>query len=80
MRMHEFVNVAAVAVLFASSSALAHGDRPGHIDEQGTSLPPWITIVMLVSWIAIALGIVIFVLRLIRNGSKAQDREGRKKT
>jgi len=50
----------------APSSTYAHGDRPGHIDEQGASLPTWITIVMVVSWIAIALGVVFFVRRLIR--------------
>ena len=74
MRTYEFVNVVAVAVLCAASSAYAHGDRPGHIYEQGTSLPTWITIVMVVSWIAIALGVVFFVRRLIRTGrSKAHD-------
>jgi uncharacterized membrane protein len=80
MRMNEFVNVIAVAVLCAASSAYAHGDRPGHIDEQGTSLPTWITIVVVVSWIAIALGAVFFVRRLIRaGGSKAHGGDRQKK-
>ncbi len=68
MRMRELLNVVSVAVLCAASSAYAHGERPGHIDEQGASLPTWITIVMVVSWIAIALGVVFFVRRLIQTG------------
>jgi hypothetical protein len=80
MRMNEFVNVISVAVLCAASSAYAHGDRPGHIDEQGTSLPTWITIVVVASWIAIALGAVFFVRRLIRTGgSKAHGGDRQKK-
>jgi phosphate/sulfate permease len=79
MRMRELVNVLAVVVICAPSSTYAHGDRPGHIDEQGASLPTWITIVMVVSWIAIALGVVFFVRRLIRTGgSKAHVGTDRK--
>ncbi len=80
MRLYELVNVVAVAVLCAASSAYAHGDRPGHIDEQGASLPTWITIVMVISWIAIALGVVFFVRRLIRTDrSKAHGEDRQKK-
>ena len=78
--MRELVNVLAVVVMCAPSSTYAHGDRPGHIDEQGASLPTWITIVMVVSWIAIALGVVFFVRRLIRKGgSKAHGGDRQKK-
>jgi hypothetical protein len=60
MRTREFV--------YSTSSVYAHGDRPGHIDEQGPSLPVWISIVIVVSWIVIALSVVFFVRRLIRKG------------
>ena len=81
MRMLELVNVVAVVVMCAASAAYAHGDRPGHIDEQGASLPTWITIVMVVSWIVITLGIVFFVRRLIRaGGSKSHSEDRQKKT
>jgi hypothetical protein len=80
MRMHEYIYSTAVAVLCAAASAYAHGERPGHIDEQGSSLPTWITIVMVVSWIVIALGAVFFVRRLIRSGGpKEHGTEGQKK-
>ncbi len=56
------------AIVFCTSStAHAHGGRAGHIDE-GPSPGTWITIVMVVSWLIIALGVVFFVLRLIRGG------------
>jgi hypothetical protein len=78
--MREFVYSTTIAVLCAADSVYAHGDRPGHIDEQGASLPAWITIVMVVSWIVIALGVVFFVRRLIRTGRpKEQGSEGQKK-
>jgi uncharacterized membrane protein len=80
MRLYELVNVVVVAVLCAASSAYAHGDRPGHIDEQGASLPTWITIVMVISWIAIALGVVFLVRRLMRTDrSKAHGGDRQKK-
>ena len=80
MIMREFVYSTALAVLCSADSVYAHGDRPGHIDEQGSSLPTWITIVMVVSWIAIALGVVFFVRRLIRTGgSKAHGGDRQKK-
>jgi len=68
MRMREFVYYTASAVLCVASSVYAHGDRPGHIDEQGPSLPTWMTIVIVVSWIVMALGVVFFVRKLIRKG------------
>jgi hypothetical protein len=80
MRMREFVYSTALAVLYSADSVYAHGDRPGHIDEQGSSLPTWITIVMVVSWIVIALGAVFFVRRLIRTDvPKERGSEGQKK-
>ena len=80
MRMREFVYSTALAVLCSADSVYAHGDRPGHIDEQGSSLPTWITIVMVVSWIVIALGAVFFVRRLIRTDvPKERGSEGQKK-
>ena len=82
MRMREFMySTAVTAVLCAASSVYAHGDRPGHIDEQGSSLPAWIIIAMVVSWIVIALGVVFFVCRLIRTGGpKEHSREGHDKS
>jgi len=81
MRMREFVCSTAIAVMSAADSVYAHGDRPGHIDEQGSSLPAWITIVIVVSWIVIALGVVFFVRRLIRTGRpKEHGSEGQKKS
>jgi hypothetical protein len=78
MRICEFVNGAVAAVLFATSSAYAHGGRPGHIDE-GPGPGVWITIVMVVSWVVIAVGVVFFVLRFVlRKGSNkpAKDKRG----
>jgi hypothetical protein len=68
MRMRKFIYYTVSAVLCVASSVYAHGDRPGHIEEQGPSLPTWITILIVVSWIVIALGVVFFVRRLIRKG------------
>jgi hypothetical protein len=80
MRIREFFYSTASAVLCVASSVYAHGDRPGHIDAQGPSLPTWIIIVIVVSWIVIALGVVFFVRRLIRKGGhKEHGREGQKK-
>lgn len=64
------INIISAAVLCAASAASAHGTGPGHIYE-GPSPGTWITIIMVVSWIVIALCVVFFVLRLIRSkGSK----------
>ena len=65
----------AVSLLGAASAAYAHGGRPGHIDE-GPGPGTWITIIMVVSWIVIALGVVFFVLRLTRQRGPGQ-RQGR---
>ena len=73
MRIRKFVYYIASVVLCIASAVYAHGDRPGHIEEQGPSLPTWITIVIVVSWIVIALGVVFFVRRLIQKGRR-QDR------
>jgi hypothetical protein len=75
MRIREVVFGAAAAVLCAASAASAHGEGPGHIYE-GPSPGTWIVIIMVVSWIVIALGVVFFVRRLIRSGAsrKAKDR------
>ena len=61
------------AVLCAASAASAHGGRPGHIDE-GPGPGTWITIIMAVSWFAIAIVIVFLVLRLVR--SKGAKKRG----
>jgi hypothetical protein len=53
------------ALLCTASTAFAHGERPGHIDE-GPGLPVWITIITVVSWIVTAVAVVFFVLRLVR--------------
>jgi hypothetical protein len=63
--------IAAVAVLCDASAAYGHGGRPGHIDG-GPGPGMWITIIMVASWIVIALGIVFFVLRLIRQGGSKE--------
>jgi beta-lactamase regulating signal transducer with metallopeptidase domain len=76
MRMREFVYSTVSAVLCVAPSVYAHGDRPGHIDGQGPSLPTWITIVIVVSWIVIALGVVFFVSRLIRKGHHKERGRG----
>jgi hypothetical protein len=70
MRMREILNAAA-AVLCEASAAYGHGGRPGHIDE-GPGPATWITIIMVVSWIVIALAVVFFVLRLIRQGGSEE--------
>jgi hypothetical protein len=79
MRMHNLASTAVSAVLCMASAAYAHGGRPGHIDE-GSGPGTWITVIMVVSWVLIALGVVFFVLRLIRQGgSDNQDRDKEKK-
>lgn len=68
----------AVSLLGTASAAYAHGGRPGHIDE-GPGPGTWITIIMVVSWIVIALGVVFFVLRLTRQRGpgQRQDKQGK---
>ena len=68
----------AASLLWAASAAYAHGGRPGHIDE-GPGPGTWITIIMVVSWIVIALGVVFFVLRLTRQRGpgQRQDKQGK---
>ncbi len=75
-------------VLCTASTVYAHGGRPGHIDE-GPGPGTWITIIMVAAWIVIALGVVFFVMRLIRGGRSRQrglenrqddpDKAGKKK-
>jgi heme/copper-type cytochrome/quinol oxidase subunit 2 len=77
--MNRLAGIAVLALFFLSSLAYAHGDRPGHIDEQGTGLPQWITIVMVVSWITVAAVMVYFVIRLIRKGGSKTPIEEEKK-
>ena len=77
MRVRNLANSAAAAVLCLASMAYAHGGRPGHIDE-GPGPGTWITVIMVVSWVVVALGVVFFVLRLIRqggSGKKGSDKE-----
>ncbi len=66
---HKLAAAISASLLWAGSAAHAHGGRPGHIDE-GPGPGTWITVVMVVSWIVIALGVVFFVRRLISGGSK----------
>ena len=68
---HKLAAAIAAWLQWAASAAYAHGGRPGHIDE-GPGPGTWITIIMVVSWIVIALGVVFFVRRLISGGSKKQ--------
>jgi len=71
------VLVIITAVLCAVSAASAHGTGPGHIEE-GPGPGATVTIIMVVSWIVIALGVVLFVLRLIRKkGPQQRDRDKR---
>ncbi len=63
--------IIAAVVLCAASTVYAHGGRPGHIDE-GPGPGTWITVLMVAAWIVIALGVVFFVLRLIRGGRSRQ--------
>lgn len=71
-------SMVAAALPSAAAAAYAHGGRPGHIDE-GPASPTWITIIMVVAWIFIAFGVVLFVLRLIRRRSAEQQGEKREK-
>jgi hypothetical protein len=68
----------AAVLLNATATAFAHGGRPGHIDE-GPASPTWITIIMVVSWIVIALAVVLFVLRLVRRGGPKERGDEREK-
>lgn len=74
--MREFANALVVAFLCAAETAYAHGGRPGHIDE-GPSPGTWITIIMVVSWVVIAIGIFLLVRRLIR--TKGPEKRSRNK-
>jgi len=65
-------------ILCAASAANAHGTGPGHIDE-GSSPGTLITIIMVVAWIAIALGVVFFVRALIRRRAPDNEKETNKK-
>ena len=68
------------ALLCVPSTVYAHGERPGHIDE-GPGPGTLITVIMVVSWIAIAVGVVFFVFRLIRaGGPKRQGEDKQEKT
>ncbi len=66
------------ALPLAAEMVSAHGGRPGHIDE-GPASPTWITIIMVVAWIIIAIGIVLFVMRLIMRGSPKQQGDKKEK-
>jgi hypothetical protein len=77
MRKREMTSIIVAVMLCAASAAYAHGTGPGHIDE-GPSPGTVITIIMVVSWIAIALGVVFFVRRLIRSGDPKQRRRHKK--
>ncbi len=68
---------AADAILIATP-AYAHGTGPGHIDE-GPSPGTVITIIMVVAWILIALGVVFFVRSLIRRRTPNNREETNKK-
>ena len=68
----------AASLLWAASAAYAHGGRPGHIDE-GPGPGTWITIIMVVAWILIALGVVFFVRSLIRRRTPNNREEKSKK-
>jgi Kef-type K+ transport system membrane component KefB len=72
MKKHEMPGLIA-GILCAASAAYAHGTGPGHIDE-GPSPGTVITIIMVVAWILIALGLVFFVRALIRRRTP-NDRE-----
>jgi hypothetical protein len=65
----QFAVVIAAAFLCAAPAAYAHGGRPGHIDE-GPGPGTLITVIMVISWIIIALGVVLLVFRLIRTGGR----------
>jgi len=77
MRRCDTAGVIAV-VLGAASEAYAHGTGPGHIDE-GPSPGTLITIIMVVAWILIALGVVFFVRSLIRRRTPNNGEETNKK-
>ena len=68
----------AAVLLCEASAVFAHGDPPGHI-ERKSSLPIWVTIAMIVSWIVIAIGVVFFVFRLIRQKGPEERGDKREK-
>ena len=68
MKVLSLLSVIEATLLFSAASAFAHGAGPGHIDE-GQSPPTWITVIMVISWILIAIIAVLFVIRLIRKGN-----------
>ena len=71
----KLANMIAAVVLCVASAAHAHGTGPGHIDE-GPSPGTAIIVIMVVSWVVIALGIVFLVRRLIRpRASKQRKRD-----
>ncbi len=78
VRRRQLAAMVTAALLSAAAKAYAHGGRPGHIDE-GPASPTWITIIVVVAWILIAFGVVLFVLRLIRRRSAKQQGEKRGK-
>ncbi|MCL5023755.1 MAG: hypothetical protein M1497_10395 [Nitrospirae bacterium] len=59
----------ALSAMLPAAAVYGHGSHPGHIDE-GPGPGTAITIIMVVSWIVLALGVVFFVLRLIRPKDK----------
>jgi hypothetical protein len=65
-------------ILCAASAAYAHGTGPGHIDE-GPGSGTLITIIMVVAWVLIALGLVFFVRALIRRRTPNKGEETNKK-
>jgi len=77
MKRYEILGLIAM-ILSATSSAYAHGTGPGHIDE-GPGPGTLITIIMVVAWILIALGLVFFVTVLIRRRTPNNRRETNRK-
>lgn len=69
----ELANMIAAVVLCMASTAHAHGTGPGHIYE-GPSPGTAITLIMVVSWVVIALGIFFLVRRLIRPTASKKER------
>jgi len=65
-------------ILWAASAAYAHGTGPGHIDE-GPSPGTLITVIMVVAWILIALGLIFLVRALIRRRTPNKKEETNKK-
>jgi hypothetical protein len=72
----KLANMITAVVLCWASGAHAHGTGPGHIYE-GPSPGTAITVIIVVSWVIIALGIVFLVRRLIRPTASKQRRKGK---